>query len=134
ADHPFYVLKSIFFYEPLAIIQELFTGQFVPPASAIAIVLIATSLCALLLFGSLDAAGSCVLVWAAMMFFAMSLLPALALVVMPLLLVDPAFLLYAVLSLMGLFFLARLVIMAVIAIYFLVATRDQPLSVTELNR
>jgi hypothetical protein len=135
ADHPFYVVKSIFFYEPLAIVQELFTGQFVPPASAIAIVLIATSVCALLLFGSLDAAGSSVLVWAAMMFFAMSLLPALASGVMPLRLVEPAFLLYAVLSLLGLFFLARPVIMAVIAIYFrVVYERDQPLSVTELNR
>jgi hypothetical protein len=49
--------------------------------------------------------------------------------------VEPAFLLYAVLSLLGLFFLARLVIMAVIAIYFpVVYERDQPLLVTELNR
>jgi hypothetical protein len=57
AEHPVYVLKSIFFYEPLAIVQELFTGQFVPPAGAVIVIVAATAICALILFGSLDVAG-----------------------------------------------------------------------------
>jgi hypothetical protein len=109
AEHPLYVLKSIFFYEPLAIVQELFAGQFVPPAGAIAIVAVATAICALILFGSIDVAGSGALAWAALMFFAMSLLPALASGVLSLRLAEPAFLLYAGASLLGMLFLPGLI-------------------------
>lgn len=115
AEHPLYVLESIFFYEPLAIVQELFTGQFVPPARALIIVVVATVICALILFGSVEVKGSAPLAWAALIFFGMSLLPALASGVMPLRLVEPAFLLYAGGSLVGAVFLPRLIIMAVIA-------------------
>jgi hypothetical protein len=115
ADHPLYVLKSILFYEPLAIVQQLFTGQFVPPAGAMIIVAVATAICALALFGSIDVAGSAALAWAALMFFAMSLLPALASGVMPLRLVEPAFLLYAGGSLLAAVLLPPLVIVAVLA-------------------
>jgi hypothetical protein len=112
-EHPLYVLKSIFFYEPLAIVQELFTGQFVPPAGALIIVAAATAICALTLFGWVDVAGSAALAWAGLMFFAMSLLPALASGVMPLRLVEPAFLLYAGGSLLGMLFLPRLILIAI---------------------
>jgi hypothetical protein len=110
AEHPLYVLKSIFFYEPLAIVQELFTGQFVPPAGAIAIVVLATAICALVLFGSVAVAGSGALAWAALIFFAMSLLPALASGVMPLRLAETAFLLYLGASLLSVLFLPRLIL------------------------
>jgi hypothetical protein len=113
AEHPLYVLKSIFFYEPLAIVTELFTGQFVPPAGAMIIVAVATAICGLVLFGSLDVAGSAALAWAALMFFAMSLLPALASGVMPLRLVESAFLLYAGASLVGALLLPRLILAAI---------------------
>jgi hypothetical protein len=113
AEHPVYVLKSIFFYEPLAIVQELFTGQFVPPAGAVIVIVAATAICALILFGSLDVAGPAALAWAALMFFAMSLLPALASGVMPLRLVESAFLLYAGASLLGTLFLPRLILAAI---------------------
>jgi hypothetical protein len=109
AEHPLYVLKSIFFYEPLAIVQELFTGQFVPPAGALVVVATAAAFCALVLFGSVDVAGSAALAWAALMFFAMSLLPALASGVMPLRLVETAFLLYGSASLLGALLLSRLI-------------------------
>jgi hypothetical protein len=95
AEHPVYVLQSIFFYEPLAIVSELFTGQFVPPLGALIIVFAASAICAFVLLGRLDLSGSVPLALAALMFFAMSLLPALASGVMPLRLVEPAFLLYA---------------------------------------
>jgi hypothetical protein len=114
AEHPLYVLKSIFFYEPLSIVQELFTGQFVPPAGALIVVAMTVAICALVLFGQLEVAGSA-LAWAALMFFAMSLLPALASGVMPLRLVEPAFLLYAGGSLLGALFLPRLIIIPVMA-------------------
>jgi hypothetical protein len=110
AEHPLYVLKSIFFYEPLAIVQELFTGQFVPPAGALIVAAMTIAICALVLFGLVDVAGSAALVWAALMFFAMSLLPALASGVMPLRLVETAFLLYAGASLLGALFLPRLIL------------------------
>jgi hypothetical protein len=113
AEHPLYVLKSLFFYEPLAIVQELFTGQFVPPAGALIVVAVATVICALSLFGSVDVVGSAALAWAALMFFAMSLLPALASGVMPLRLVEPAFLLYAGTSLLGVLILRRLILAAI---------------------
>jgi hypothetical protein len=113
AEHPLYVLKSIFFYEPLAVVQELFTGQFVPPAGAIAIVVAATAICAFVLFGSLNVAGSAALAWAGLMFLATSLLPALASGVMPLRLVEPAFLLYAGGSLLAMLFLPRLFLTAI---------------------
>jgi hypothetical protein len=113
AEHPLYVLKSIFFHEPLAIVQELFTGQFVPSAGAIAIVVAATAICAFVLFGSLNVAGSAALAWAGLMFLAMSLLPALASGVMPLRLVEPAFLLYAGGSLLATLFLPRLFLTAI---------------------
>jgi hypothetical protein len=108
AEHPLYVLESIFFYEPLAIIQELFTRQFVPPASALIVVAAVTAICALVFLGPVDIAGSAALAWAVLMFFAMSLLPALASGVMPLRLVEPAFLLYAGGSLSSMLFLPRL--------------------------
>jgi hypothetical protein len=114
-EHPGYVLSAFFFYEPLAIVTQLFTGQFVPPASATIVVAMATAICALALFGSINIAGCAPLGWAALMFFAMSLLPALASGVMPLRLVEPAFLLYAGGSLLGAVFVPRLIIMAVIA-------------------
>jgi hypothetical protein len=113
AQHPLYVLESIFFYEPLAIVQELFTGQFVPPARAIAVAAAATAICGLVLFGSLDIAGSGALAWAALMFFAMSLLPALASGVLSLRLAEAAFLLYAGASLLGMLFLPRLILAAI---------------------
>jgi hypothetical protein len=108
SEHPLYVLKSLFFYEPLAIAKELFTGQFVPPAGALFIVAAATAMCALVLFGQVNLAGSAALAWAALMFFAMSLLPALASGVMPLRLAESAFLLYAGASLLGALLLPRL--------------------------
>jgi hypothetical protein len=114
AEHPLYVLESFFLYEPLAIVKQLFTDQFVPPASAMITVAVATMICALALFGSVNIAGSGPLAWAALMFFAMSLLPALASGVMPLRLVEPAFLLYAGSSLLSILFLPRLIIAAVI--------------------
>jgi hypothetical protein len=110
AEHPLYVVKSIFFYEPLAIVQELFTGQFVPPAGALIVAAMTIAICALVLFGLVDVAGSAALVCAALMFFAMSLLPALASGVMPLRLVETAFLLYAGASLLGALFLPRLIL------------------------
>jgi hypothetical protein len=113
AEHPLYVLQSFFFYEPLAIVTELFTGQFIPPAGAMIVVAAATVICALALFGGVDVAGSAALAWAAPMFLAMSLLPALASGVMPLRLVEPAFLLYAGGSLAGILFLPRLVLVLV---------------------
>ncbi len=110
AEHPLYVLKSLLFYEPLAIATQLFTGQFIPPASAMIIVAVASAICALTLFGWADVASSTGLAWAALMFFAMSLLPALASGVMPLRLVEPAFLLYAGGSLLGVVFLPRFIL------------------------
>jgi hypothetical protein len=114
AEHPLYVLRSIFFYEPLAIAQELFTGQFVPSAEGVAIVVTATAICALLLlFGSPNVASSAALAWAGLMFLTMSFLPALASGVMPLRLVETAFLLYAGASLLGAMFLSRLILAAI---------------------
>jgi hypothetical protein len=107
-EHPLYVLKSLLFYEPLAIVKEFFTGQFVPPAGALIVAAAATAICAIVLFGGLETAGSAALACAALMFFAISLLPALASGVMPLRLVEPAFLLYAGGSLSGMLFLPRL--------------------------
>jgi hypothetical protein len=109
AEHPLYVLQSLFFYEPLAIVTQFFTGQFVPSIWAM-IVVVATALCALALLGRVDVAGSAPLAWAALMFFAMSLLPALASGVMPLRLVESAFLLYAGAALLGALLLPRLVL------------------------
>jgi hypothetical protein len=109
AEHPLYVIESIFFYEPLAIVQELLTGQFVPPAGAITIAAAAIAICGLVLFGSLDVACSAALAWAGLMFFTMSVLPALASGVMPLRLVETAFLLYGGSSLLGTMFLSRLI-------------------------
>jgi hypothetical protein len=109
AEHPLYVLRSVFFYEPVAIAQELFTGQFVPSAGGVAVVATATVICALLLFGSLKVAGSAALAWAGLLFLTMSFLPALASGVMPLRLVETAFLLYAGASLLGAMFLSRLI-------------------------
>jgi hypothetical protein len=113
AEHPLYVLESIFFYEPLAIVQEFFTGQFVPPAGALLIVAAAVTICALALSGQINLAGTTALAWAALMFFAMSLVPALASGVMPLRLVEPAFLLYGGASLLGAMFLSRLILAAI---------------------
>jgi hypothetical protein len=113
AEHPLYVLESIFFYEPLAIVKEFFTGQFVPPASALLVVAAAIMICALALLGPVNLAGAAALAWAALMFFAMSLLPALASGVMPLRLVEPAFLLYAGTSLLGVLILRRLILAAI---------------------
>jgi hypothetical protein len=113
ADHPLYVLQSIFLYEPLAIVKELFAGQFVPPIGAIAVVAAATAACALVLLGVLDLAGCAILAWAALLFFAMSLLPALASAVMPLRLVETAFLVYAVGPLLVMVFVPRLVLAAI---------------------
>jgi hypothetical protein len=113
AEHPLYVLKSIFFYEPLAIVKELFTGQFVPPIGAIAVVAVATAVSALVLLGALDLAGSAALAWAALLFFAMSLLPALASAVMPLRLVETAFLLYAGGPLLAMVLVPHLVLVAI---------------------
>jgi type IV secretory pathway TrbD component len=113
AEHPLYVLQSFFFYEPLAIVTDLFTGQFVPPAGALIVVAAASAICVLALFGGAHVAGSAALAWAALMFLAMSLLPALASGVMPLRLVEPAFLLYAGGSLAGILFLPRLVLVLV---------------------
>ncbi len=113
AEHPLYVLESIFFYEPLAIVKEFFTGQFVPPASALLVVAAAIMICALALLGPVNLAGAAALAWAALMFFAMSLLPALASGVMPLRLVEPAFLLYASTSLLGVLILRRLILAAI---------------------
>jgi hypothetical protein len=113
AEHPLYVLESIFFYEPLAIVNELFTGQFVPPAGGLLVVIAAVMVCALALLGPADLAGTAPLTWAALMFFAMSLLPALASGVMPLRLVEPAFLLYAGTSLLAALILRRLILAAI---------------------
>jgi hypothetical protein len=110
AEHPLYVLKSLFFYEPLAIVTELFTGQFVPPAGALIVVAVATAICAFALFAGASVAGTVPLAWAALMFFAMSLLPALASGVMPLRLVEPAFLLFVGGSVVGAHFLPRLIV------------------------
>jgi hypothetical protein len=71
--------------------------------------------CGFALLGPVDVAGAAALTWAALMFFAMSLLPALASGVMPLRLVEPAFLLYAGASLLGAIYLPRLAIVAVIS-------------------
>jgi hypothetical protein len=113
AEHPFYVLKSLSFHQPVAIVKQLFRAQFVPPAGAMVVVAAATAICALALFGGAHVAGSAALAWAALMFFAMSLLPALASGVMPLRLVEPAFLLYAGGSLVGALFLPRLILVLV---------------------
>src|SRR6266540_222746 len=113
AEHPLYVLKSFVFYEPLAIVTELFAGQFVPPAGALIVAAVATAICALVLFGSVDVAGSAALAWAALIFFAMSLLPALASAVMPLRLAETAFLLYGGASLLGALFVPRLILAAI---------------------
>jgi hypothetical protein len=113
AEHPLYVLESIFFYEPLAIVKELFAGQFVPPAGALLVVVAAVIVCALALLSPGDLAGAVALTWAALMFFAMSLLPALASGVMPLRLVEPAFLLYAGTSLLEVLILRRLILAAI---------------------
>jgi hypothetical protein len=108
-----YVLESIFFYEPLAIVKEFFTGQFVPPAAALLVVAAAIMICAVALLGPVNLAGAAALAWVALVFFAMSLLPALASGVMPLRLVEPAFLLYAGTSLLGLLILRRLILAAI---------------------
>jgi hypothetical protein len=113
AEHPLYVLESIFFYEPLAIVREFFSGQFVPPAGALLVVAAAIMICALALLGPVNLAGGVALAWAALMFFAMSLLPALASGVMPLRLVEAAFLLYAGTSLLGALILRRLILAAI---------------------
>jgi hypothetical protein len=113
AEHPLYVLKSLLFYEPLAIVKEFFTGQFAPPAGALIVVGVATAICALVLFGRIDIAGSAALAWAGLTFFAMSLLPALASGVMPLRLAEPAFLLYTGGSLLAALFLPHLILVAI---------------------
>jgi hypothetical protein len=113
AEHPNYVLESVFFYEPMAIIREFFGGQFVPSVGGLIVVTAAVAICALALFGCVDVFGSAVLGWAALMFLAMSLLPALASGVMPLRLVEPAFLLYAGGALVGALFLPRLILVAI---------------------
>jgi hypothetical protein len=73
----------------------------------------ATAICGLVLFRALDTAGSGALARAALMFLAMSLLPTLTSGVMPLRLVEPAFLMYAGGSLVGIPFLARLILVLV---------------------
>jgi hypothetical protein len=108
AEHPVYVLQSVFFYEPLAIVTQFFSGQFVPPAGALVVVAVATAICAFALGGA-DVAGSAALAWAALMFFAMSFLPGLASGVMPLRLVEFAFLVYAGSSLLVALFLRRVI-------------------------
>jgi hypothetical protein len=112
AEHPVYVLQSVFFYEPLAIVTQFFSGQFVPPAGALVVVAVATAICAFALGGA-DVAGSAALAWAALMFFAMSFLPGLASGVMPLRLVEFAFLVYAGSSLLVALFLRRVIRAAV---------------------
>jgi hypothetical protein len=109
AEHPLYVLKSIFFYEPLAIAKEFFAGQFVPPGRGLIIVAAASAICALALFGWAEVTNCAPLAWAALMFAAMSLLPAFAASVMPHRLVEPAFLLYAGGSLFAALLLSTLV-------------------------
>src|SRR5262249_16701564 len=110
AEHPLYVVKSLVLYEPMAIVTELFTGQFVPPVGALIIVAAAIATCALVLSGHVELAGCAALGWAGLMFFAMSLLPALASGVMPLRIVETAFLLYMAGALVGILFLPRVIL------------------------
>jgi hypothetical protein len=102
SEHPFYVLSSFFFYEPVAVATQFFSGLFVPSGGSVAVAFIFSLAAGVALVGVV-VGGPPILVVAGLMFFAMSLLPAEASGVMPLRLVEPAFLLYSALALAEMF-------------------------------
>lgn len=115
SEHPGYVLSSFFFYEPMAIVTQFFSGSFVPTIRSVAVVAAFSLVAGIVLVGT-TLGGSAVLASAALLFFMMSLLPAEASGVMPLRLVEAAFLFYAALAIAEMLTVKMLIELALRAI------------------